>query len=138
MVVPSAAGSPTTTDAVTFAAMASASASLAAGTSMRDGALQDCPVLLYMCNTPRVTAASRSASSSTILGDLPPSSWVTRLTVGAAFWATRVPARVEPVKDIISTSGCLDSAVPTTGPSPLTILNTPAGTPASCMTWAYR
>ena len=71
-----------------------------------------------------------------MLGDLPPSSWATRLTVGAAFWATWAPARVEPVKDIMSTPGCFDSAAPTVGPSPLTRLKTPAGTPASCMTWA--
>ena len=80
---------------------------------------------------PFLTAVSKSASSRMMLADLPPSSWATRLTVGAAFCATRTPARVEPVKDIMSTSGCWLSAVPTPGPSPLTRLNTPAGTPAA-------
>ena len=42
-----------------------------------------------------------------------------------------MPARVEPVKLTMSTSLCALSAAPTVGPSPLTRLNTPAGTPAS-------
>jgi hypothetical protein len=44
-----------------------------------------------------------------------------------------MPARVEPVKLTMSTSRWLDSATPTPGPSPLTRLNTPAGTPAASM-----
>ena len=36
----------------------------------------------------------------------------------------------------MSTSGCAASAAPTSGPVPLTRLNTPAGTPASCTTSA--
>src|SRR5690606_5272526 len=74
------------------------------------------------------------------LGLLPPSSWCTRLTVGAALRATSTPARVDPVIETASTSGWLDSAAPTTGPSPNTMLNTPGGTSASCRisasTWA--
>src|SRR4029077_6780594 len=61
-----------------------------------------------------------------------PSSCVTRLTVGAAFLATSMPARVDPANDTMSMSGWLDSATPTPGPSPWTRLNTPAGTPAAC------
>ena len=53
------------------------------------------------------------------------------LTVSADALATAIPALVEPVKDIISISLCEDIASPTVGPSPLTRLNTPAGTPAS-------
>src|SRR3569833_3337872 len=71
-----------------------------------------------------------------MLGDLPPSSWCTRFTVGAANLATSVPARVEPVKDTISTSGWDASAAPTSIPVPLMRLNTPFGTPASCKTSA--
>ena len=67
-----------------------------------------------------------------MFADLPPSSCVTRLTVGAAAVATATPARVEPVKETMSTSGCDEIAAPTVGPSPFTMLNTPAGTPASC------
>src|SRR5690606_3707772 len=53
--------------------------------------------------------------------------------VGAAFRATSTPARVEPVKLTMSTPGWLDKAAPTPGPSPLIMLNTPAGTPAASM-----
>ena len=66
-----------------------------------------------------------------MLADLPPSSWATRLTVSAAALATRMPARVEPVNETMSTSGWLAIAWPTVGPSPLTRLKTPLGTPAS-------
>ena len=86
--------------------------------------------------TPDETAFARSASSSTMLADLPPSSCATRFTVSAAALATAMPARVEPVNDIMSMPGCDDIASPTVGPSPLTRLNTPGGTPASCSTSA--
>ena len=56
---------------------------------------------------------------------------MTRLTEGAAASATRIPPRVEPVKDTTSISSCAAMACPTSGPSPFTRLNTPAGTPAS-------
>ena len=80
-----------------------------------------------------LTARTRSASSSTTDADLPPSSSATFLTVSAPTAATRRPARVEPVNDTMSTSGCAASASPTTGPVPWTMLNTPAGSPASAM-----
>ena len=41
------------------------------------------------------------------------------------------PARDEPVKLTMSTSGWHESAVPVPAPSPFNILNTPAGKPAS-------
>ena len=100
---------------------------------MRVGALHDCPVLLKQAPTPRVTAASTSVSAKIRFGDLPPSSRVTRLTVSAAFFDTATPARVEPVKEIMSTPGWPESNVPTPAPSPLTRLKTPAGNPASCI-----
>ena len=37
------------------------------------------------------------------------------------------------MNDIIAMSGWDDMATPTTGPSPLTRLKTPAGVPAACM-----
>ena len=43
-----------------------------------------------------------------------------------------MPARVEPVNDTMSMPGCVLMAAPTSGPRPLTRLNTPLGTPASC------
>ena len=107
-------------------------------TSMRVGALHDWPLFMKQLCTPPRTTASMSASSRTMLADLPPSSWVTRFTVGAALIATWMPARVEPVNDIMSTSGCVAMAVPTVGPSPSTRLKTPAGTPASWRICAQR
>ena len=44
---------------------------------------------------PCTTTFGKSASSRMMFADLPPSSCVTRLTVGAAFCATEMPARVE-------------------------------------------
>ena len=103
---------------------------------MRVGALQDWPELLNTWATPPETALVKSASSRMTFGDLPPSSWLTRLTVLAARLATSMPARVEPVNEIMSMPACSLMATPTSGPRPLTRLNTPFGTPASCMTSA--
>ena len=108
----------------------------AAGTSMRVGALQDWPELLKQWRVPPATAFSKSASSRLMFADLPPSSCVTRLTVGAARVATSMPARVEPVNEIMSRPGWALMAAPTSGPRPFTRLNTPGGTPASCSTSA--
>ena len=93
--------------------MAMASSCLARGTNMRLGALQHWPELENMFMTPLATAFFRSASSSTMLADLPPSSCATRLTVSAEALATAMPARVEPVNDIMSMPGCGDIASPT-------------------------
>ena len=54
----------------------------------------------------------------------------------AASSMTRRPARVEPVKDTMSTLGCAAIASPTTGPTPLTRLKTPGGRPISSITSA--
>ena len=48
----------------------------------------------------------------------------------------RLPARVEPVKETMSTLGWVTMASPTTGPMPVTRLKTPAGSPTSSMTSA--
>src|SRR3569832_925734 len=129
-------GGATLTLSAVALAIAMAWSFFAFGTNMREGALQDWPELVIICITPPETALVRSASSSTMFGDLPPSSCATRLTVSAAARATAMPARVEPVNDIMSMPGCEDIASPTVGPSPLTRLNTPGGTPASCSTSA--
>ena len=106
------------------------------GTSIRVGALHDWPELFITERTPPPTADGKSASSRMMFGLLPPSSWATRLTVGAAALATSMPARVEPVKDTMAMPGWLEIAAPTSGPVPLTRLNTPFGTPAACITSA--
>src|SRR5258708_37876924 len=119
-------------------AMAAASSMRAAGTSMRLGALQDWPEFVHMPAMSRETTALKSASSRMMLADLPPSSWATRLTVGAAARATSMPARVDPVNDSLSLSGRAERQAPTLMPSPLTRLNTPAGAPASSRISADR
>uniref|UniRef100_A0A0A9H5S5 Rf2c n=1 Tax=Arundo donax TaxID=35708 RepID=A0A0A9H5S5_ARUDO len=75
---------------------------------------------------------SRSASSNTMIGDLPPSSSETglRLLSAAAFMTSR-PTSVDPVKLTLSTSMCDATAAPAVGPNPGTTLSTPSGTPAS-------
>ena len=111
-------GSPTFTCSRVALATATASSLRELGTSMRDGALQLCPLFIIITDTPATTLFAKSSSSSTMFGLLPPSSCVTRFTVGAAFFATSTPARVDPVKDTMSISGWLDNATPTPGPSP--------------------
>lgn len=89
------------------------------GTSIRDGALQLCPLFIIITEVPAATLLAKSSSSSTMFGLLPPSSCVTRFTVGAALRATSIPARVDPVNDTMSMSGWLDNGTPTPGgPSP--------------------
>src|SRR6266853_3045788 len=134
MLVPSVNGSPLLVVSAASLAIDATSAILDRGTSMRVGALQDCPVLRKHDCTPSLTALSKSASCKRMLADLPPSSCVTRFTVGAAAEATTIPARVDPVKEIMATSGCEEIAEPTLDPSPFTMLKTPRGRPASCKT----
>src|SRR4029078_11973595 len=87
-------------------AMAATSFIFDSGTIIRDGALHDCPELLNMCITPPGTALARSAPSRMTFGDLPPSSWLTRLTVGAARLATSTPARGQAGDELMSVSPC--------------------------------
>ena len=74
-----------------------------------------------------MTLSSKSQSEKTRFGDLPPNSKVTLFTESAAFFETKTPARVEPVNETISTSLCLESNVPTVGPSPFIKLKAPGG-----------
>jgi len=67
-----------------------------------------------------------------MLALLPPSSSVHFFRLdSAAATAIRRPVAVEPVKAILSMSGCRLSASPTTEPRPLTTLKTPLGKPAA-------
>ena len=76
-------------------------------------------------------AASRSASSNTTNGALPPSSSWVRWPCTAAAAITLRPTGVDPVKVTTSTSGWPARAVPTSAPAPVTTLKTPSGRPAS-------
>src|SRR4029453_11842485 len=84
-----------------------------------------------MPKTVASTAASQSQSAKTSCGFLPPSSIDTFLSVCADFATACLPTAVDPVKDSMSTSGCVTSTSPTTGPVPTRMLTTPAGTPAA-------
>src|SRR5581483_6414953 len=76
-------------------------------------------------------ARSRSASSRTTIGPLPPSSSSSGLPAARA--ATFPPVSTEPMKPSAWTPALPAISSPTTGPCPVTIENTPAGSPASTM-----
>src|SRR5581483_2546664 len=76
------------------------------------------------------TASSRSASSKTISGALPPSSSATFFTVAADFASRSRPTAVEPVKLSARTAVLRVSTSPTISASPTTTLSTPGGRPA--------
>src|SRR6476661_442284 len=98
---------------------------------MRLVAVQRWPVVPKPPHKPPSMARSRLASSSTIIGFLPPNSSEQCLKLLAAVVPTMRPTAVEPVSEIARTSGCSISGPPTAGPNPLTMLITPLGTPAS-------
>ena len=91
--------------------------------------MHDSPELLKMPYSTPATAWSMSASSKTIVGDLPPSSSETGIILSAAWCAIARPVVVPPVNDTRLTSGCLTSTSPTTEPLPGTTLTMPLGTP---------
>ncbi len=76
------------------------------------------------------TAASRSASSKTMNGALPPSSIDVRFTVPAHCCMSSLPTAVEPVKVSLRTLGLPVSSAPISRVTPPRILITPAGIPA--------
>ena len=75
-------------------------------------------------------ARSRSASSKTMKGALPPSSRLRRLIESAAPRIRSDPTRVEPVKEILRTVSDSSKALPIPAGMPVTMLTTPAGMPA--------
>ena len=93
--------------------------------------MHDSPEELKIPYSTPFTAWSRSASSHTIVGDLPPSSSVTGMSFSAASFASARPVVVPPVNETFFTSGCFTIASPITEPLPGTMLTTPRGTPAS-------
>ena len=99
----------------------------------RLAAVQRCPVEKNALWIETLTAVSRSASSSTTCGFLPPISSWTFASRAAQFFATPRPTAAEPVKLTASTPGSFDRISPTTEPRPITRLKTPAGSPARAM-----
>src|SRR5215471_4401892 len=98
---------------------------------MRLVAVHRCPVVPKPPHSPPSIAKSRFASSSTIIGFLPPNSSEQCLKLLAAVVPTVRPTAVEPVREIARTSVCSVNGAPTLEPNPLTMLITPLGTPAS-------
>jgi hypothetical protein len=89
------------------------------------------PELRYLAVMAPSTARSRSASSKTRNGALPPSSIDTFLTVPAAWRSSTLPTSVEPVKVILRTRGFSHSSAPISAAEPVTTLTTPFGRPTS-------
>ena len=99
-------------------------------TSSREPAEQLWPAF---CSSPLTIAGiafSRSASSKTRFGDLPPSSSSIGTSRRAHASATFAPVAAEPTNVTWSTPGWRTSASPVL-PSPVATWNIPAGTPAS-------
>ena len=88
-------------------------------------------MLRYFDASAPSTAWSRSASSKTMKGALPPSSSETFFTV-VAHWAIKsLPTSVEPVNENFRTSGFWVSSTPTSlARVVVTMLSTPLGKPA--------
>src|ERR1041385_5305708 len=98
---------------------------------MRLVAVQRCPVVPNAPHNPPSIAKSRLASSSTIIGFLPPSSSEQCLKLLAAVVPMIFPTAEEPVNEIARTSGCSSIGAPASAPKPVTMLITPFGNPAS-------
>src|SRR5258706_5784820 len=89
-------------------------------------------------NTTASSARSRSASSNTITGFLPPSSKCTRFRLGAPCAMIAEPVALSPTKPIALIAGCSVNALPASSPIPCTVLRTPSGTPACFTSFAKR
>jgi len=132
MAVSASRGSPTFTLATPAVSSSSNATRRPSETRMRVPAMQAWPLFMKPASSTAGMTAGRSASSRIRVGDLPPSSRVTRFRVSALARTIALPTTVEPVNEILATSGCDVSSAPTTSPRPLTMLNTPAGRPAAC------
>src|SRR4029078_11720926 len=103
-----------------------------ANTLMRLPAAQRCPALEKAESHTHFTASSRSASSQTMRGFLPPSSSETFFSVLPHTSPIHLPTLVEPVKLTTSTFGCSTSGAPHSVPYPCSTLSTPGGSAAWC------
>src|SRR5260221_648860 len=97
---------------------------------MRLAQTQVWPALRYFEAMAPLIAASRSASSKTMNGALPPSSIEVFFTVAAHCAISSLPISVEPVKVTLRTIGLPVISPPISLALPVTQLKTPFGTPA--------
>ena len=107
--MPGSVGSLAPIEAIVSAATSTASSYRSRGTSSRVVSAQPWPACTQTENAAVPTAAARSASSSTIAADLPPSSRNTFFSVGAAAAMIARPVAVEPVNETRSTRGSVAS-----------------------------
>src|SRR5882672_2580310 len=99
-------------------------------TKMRLAQTHVWPALRYFDAIAPLTAASRSATSNTTNGALPPSSSDIFFTVPAHCSISTLPISVEPVNVILRTIGFEVSSPPISLALPVTQEKTPLGTPA--------
>ncbi len=92
-------------------------------------AVHDCPAYRKIPTATASIALSRSASSKTRTGALPPPSTEIRANRPAAMMASRRPTSLLPVNPILSTRGSAASASPIASPDPVRPFATPAGSP---------
>mmetsp|Transcript_21084 Transcript_21084/g.65352 ORF Transcript_21084/g.65352 Transcript_21084/m.65352 type:complete len:351 (-) Transcript_21084:421-1473(-) len=128
--VPSASPAPTLMPAVASVSRLQNSSYSDACTKTRLTLTHTWPAFLNLMLMQPATAASRSASSKTSSGALPPSSRLTFFTVSAHWRISSLPTAVDPVKVSLRTSLEAHSTPPMAGASPMTQLSTPGGTPA--------
>ena len=121
---------PTTSDSIASRKRSTNASWMPDCTSSRLAHTQVCPALRNFEAIAPATAASRSASSKTISGALPPSSRATLFTVRALWLISSLPTAVEPVKLSARTRGSEVSSSPTISGTPTTTLRTPSGRPA--------
>ena len=81
---------------------------------MREPAVQRSPLLEKIMNSAASSARSKSASSNTMNGLLPPSSMLNFFS--PADCTMRLPVAVEPVKEMARTSGWAHSGSPVSRP----------------------
>ena len=122
-------GLPTMSCSMRVLSLAYKVSEMLSSTSKREPAQHTWPWLNQMASTTPSTTLSRSASSKTMNGDLPPSSSETFFPVPAVARLMILPTSVEPVNAIFCTPGWFTKAAPV-APAPVMMLTTPLGKPA--------
>src|SRR5258706_215239 len=101
----------------------------------RAGAVHLWPAAQNAPTVMSLVARSRSASSRTTWGFLPPISRPMRTRRSAHLRMIDLPTSTEPVKEMALMRGSLVSGEPTFSPSPVRRLKTPGGRPGSSRRW---
>ena len=99
--------------------------------------MQAWPLFMMALGSSVGIVVARSASSRMMAADFPPSSSVQRFNRSPQSPPMRLPPTPEPVKEILSTPGCLTRCSLTSRPAGTTE-STPLGSPASAKISASR